>query len=271
MRNNSGQGRLLQGDARQLTETLIRAERFLRKIMGEGAKHILLPGYDLYIWPNSDAFYRTIALPRDRTALDPSVICGLSRAFERHCCVPRIEFFEDRWPQLRETLSTQGIETEFVTTVLCWKTKATGKLQGAELLGASSSPAIIRRFLTSVSSAFGYEGVAGTSEVRRLAKLLAREQAICTWILDGDEPVAGATIVHTDGCGELQGVWAHENSRRQGLALAVCNAALLRFSEMGGGTIWLSAADAASENLYRKLGFANAGRQVNVTLLARQT
>jgi len=254
----------LQGDGRELTSFATRAEAFLRAILGAGARHVLLPGYDLYLWSRADPFYRTIALPRDGSAADPTVIGGLIRAFARHDREPRLEFFEERWPDLREALAGQGLPTEARSPVMVWRACRSAPPDGVRFLDATSTDADINRFLAALINGFGYPEKVHASEVTRLAGLLQRDEAICAWTLQDDRPLAGATIVHLDGCGELQGVWVDPDGRRQGLATAVCQAVLARFAEIGGALAWLSAGDAASEQLYAKLGFRSAGYQVRI-------
>jgi predicted GNAT family acetyltransferase len=84
--------------------------------------------------------------------------------------------------------------------------------------------------------------------------------AVCR--IDG-EPVAAASLIGVGAEAELAGVWTAPRHRRRGLAEAVCRRLLTGFAARGGELVWLSAGNATSERLYRRLGFEPVGTQLN--------
>jgi predicted GNAT family acetyltransferase len=70
--------------------------------------------------------------------------------------------------------------------------------------------------------------------------------------------------VPSDDAAELAGVGTRPDHRRKGVALAVSSFLLRQFFE-SGKVVWLSAADAAAQAVYEKLGFELAGTQVNIS------
>jgi ribosomal protein S18 acetylase RimI-like enzyme len=131
------------------------------------------------------------------------------------------------------------------------------------ILDAATSPALAEAFLLGIQAAFGAPPPPDPGELDQLRRDLAEGATLAAaWLEDG-RPLAGACLIGLGPEAELAGVWTDARRRRRGLATAVCAALLRRFFAAGGEVAWLSAAGEGSEGLYRGLGFARVGTQLN--------
>jgi ribosomal protein S18 acetylase RimI-like enzyme len=139
----------------------------------------------------------------------------------------------------------------------------------ARLLTADEPRPMLASFLGGAAEAFGEPAaMLAAGEVERLATGLARGAVVAAAALMGGRPVSGASLIRAGRVAELAGVWTSAAWRRRGLARRCCALLLERFFGGGGEVAWLSASDAAGASLYRSLGFAPLGTQLNYARLS---
>lgn len=252
---------------------LARLERQIRRGLARGSEVRQAGGaFRLYLWPRPEPFYRNRALPvaaPDGGDWRPSVAAMLA-AFAEAGREPRLEFFAERWPDLPAALETAGLRRELEAPVLAANAPppdgSAPQDTAVRLLGPGMSRATRRAFLAGAQAAFGHGGEAGepdAGEVEQLGRDLDDGATLVAARMEGDEPVAGASLIGIGAEAELAGVWTAPGHRRRGHAAAVCAALTRRFFAAGGELVWLTAGGDGSERLYRRLGFERVGTQLD--------
>jgi hypothetical protein len=246
---------------------LDRLARQFAAAVADGSEVHDLPGFRVHLWREADPFYRNVAIP---TAALPDVqpaIRAMAALFERHGRIPRLEFFAELWPGLAAALEAEGFVLERRAPVLVL---AAGDMPApagpARLLGPETPLATLGAFLAGAAAAFGESAsVLAAGELERFARGLREGGIAAAAALSAEgELFSGASLIRKGAVAELAGVWTLPERRRRGLARTVCVALLARFFATGGELAWLSAGDAASEALYRGLGFSPCGTQLNL-------
>lgn len=249
---------------------LARIQRQLRRGFADGSEARPAGAFTVYVWPHSDVFYRTRALPvarpRATWAEDIDAMLAIFAAAGR---TPRLEIVEELWPDLPPALRSAGLDCELRAPILVSRLSgpADDEDGAAMLLDASTSAAWLTRFIAAGEASYGMpprQPPAG--EVAQLAGELLRGTSILAACSEHGLPVAGASLIGVGAEAELAGVWTAPGHRRRGLATAACARVLARFTRRGGELAWLSAGDAGSERLYRRLGFVRAGTQLNMVM-----
>ncbi|MEZ5838842.1 MAG: GNAT family N-acetyltransferase [Geminicoccaceae bacterium] len=244
---------------------LAHAARQFATAVADGSHLLETTGYRVHIWPEPDPFYRNVAIPLDDRANDPSAIDGMIELFARHGRVPRLEFFAECHPLLAGTLRERGFLTDMEAPVMVRSTPAEGP-QGGEWLAAGDDVDI---YMMAAEASFGAVEPPAPMEIQRMRKRLADGRTLTVCLRDDcGTPVAGASLTGIGEVAELAAVWTCPRARRRGYACRVIRTLLPRFFDHGGRLVWLSAATGESLALYRGLGFATIGHQLNFHLPA---
>jgi GNAT superfamily N-acetyltransferase len=226
--------------------------------------------FRLYLWPRPEPFYRNRAIAAGPSPPDwGPAVAGLLAAFAAANREPRTESFPELRPGLAEALEAAGLRREAEAPAMALAAadgpSSRGATAGAvRILDAATPPTLLEAFLCGVQAAFGAPPAPDPGELAQLRRDLAEGATLAAaWLEDGGRPVAGACLIGLGPEAELAGVWTDARHRRRGLATAVCAALLRRFFAAAGELAWLSAAGEGSEALYRRLGFARVGTQLN--------
>lgn len=245
------------------------ADQFAAAV-ADGSEVHDLPGFRVHLWREADPFYRNVAIPTGPACDLPPAIGVMTALFEAHGRIPRLEFFAELWPGLAGALEAEGFTLERRSPVLVLDaSRAPAPAAAPRLLDAGTPTALLGAFLAGVAAAFAEPAMTpAPGELDRFARGLREGGIAAAAVLTvAGEPVSGASLIRTGPVAELAGVWTMPGWRRRGLARAVCASLLARFFATGGEIAWLSAGDAASEALYRSLGFLPCGTQLNYARL----
>lgn len=238
--------------------------------VADGSEAHDLPGFRVHLWREADPFYRNVAIPTGPACGRREAIAAMAGLFEAHGRIPRLEFFAELWPGLAAALEAEGFALERRSPALVLDAaRAPAPAKAPRLLGPDTPYERLRAFLAAAAAAFGEAAMAlAPGELERFARGL-REGTIAAAALltPAGEPVSGASLIRNGRVAELVGVWTMPPWRRRGLARAACASLLARFFATSGEIAWLSAGDAASEALYRSLGFLPCGTQLNYARL----
>ena len=266
-------------DAVAVRLLLARLERQIRRGLARGSEVREVGPFRLYLWPRPEPFYRNRALPASTAPggdWRPAVAAMLA-AFAAAGREPRLEFFAERWPGLPAALEMAGLRQELDAPVLAATAPpAPGDpprgTAGVRLLGPGVSRGTRQAFLAGAQAAFGHAttGQPDPGEVEQFGRDLDEGATLAAVRFDGDEPLAGASLIGIGAEAELAGVWTAPGHRRRGHAAAVCAALMRRFFAAGGEVVWLAAGGEGSERLYRGLGFERVGTQLDYGPPARE-
>lgn len=234
--------------------------------VADGSRLFDVPGYRVHIWPSPDPFYRNVAIPVARSCSQPTAVDAMVRQFTGCGRSPSVEYFAELWPELATALTARGLVLDTSAQAMVATTPAAwlGEKGPARLLTATGAPGLLRAFLAGAAAVFGERAaLLAPGELERFAAGLRRGTLLAAAVLEGCQPVAGASLIRTGGTGELVGVWTHPDQRRRGLARACCRLLLHQFFGHGGDLAWLSAHGPEAGGLYRELNFRVCGTQLN--------
>lgn len=205
--------------------------------------------------------FLSLALPRENVEGWGPSIAALGAAFADRARTPRLEVFAELFPELGGELGRAGFTRDDAAPVMALGADAfTPAAPGSDYRPLTAGEGL-KVFLDAQSRAYGGSGD-GSGWLPQLGAGLREGTVLGAALWQGEEPVAGATVVRGGEVGELAGVFTEPSLRRRGLAGRVCKPLLSTFFASGGQLCWLSAAPGA-EGLYRRLGFLEVGTQVN--------
>ncbi len=235
--------------------------------VADGSELHEVPGFRVHLWPTADPYYRNVAVPIGVPRGWPSAIAAMMGVFAARSRQATVEFFEQLRPDLPAPLEAAGFELDARGDVMALRRSdfVPPRIRPhVRLLDGMTPMPLITAFLRGAAATFGDRAaLLAPGELERFADGLARGTIAAAVVLEGSEPVGGASVVGRGRVAELAGVWTHADWRRRGLALAICVRLLEHFFAAGGEVLWLSTDEAASASLYRRLGFAPCGRQLN--------
>lgn len=178
----------------------------------------------------------------------------------------RFEFLEDLWPELGPALEQWGMELQGrMPFMIC----ARGALRmivapAIELcpVAAADTDATLAEFLRTGKRSFGDDATQiDANEINELRRGLTESRYRClAGRIDGQMAGVGTMVVLSD---ELVGVGTLPEYRRRGVAATISSALVADHFARGAELVWLSAGDAAAHDVYAKIGFADAGVQLN--------
>lgn len=240
--------------------------QLLDALAGSGAEPVEAGGFRVHLWHQPDPFYRNVAVPVARPADWPPAIRLMDGVFRAAGRPARLEFTEERWPDLALALGDAGFVRRQRMPVMILDRPGTGApASEVELLGPGTAPDLVAATLDALNAAFGQSMTESTraAETRQMIQDLGSGRTrVAVVLMDGD-PVAGACLIGNGRAAELAGVWTAPGYRRCGLGTAACRALLDRFLTDGGRFAWLGAHGDAARALYARLGFRPVGHQLD--------
>ena len=235
--------------------------------VADGSEVHEVPGFRVHLWPTADPYYRNVAVPVGTPPDWPQSIAAMSRVFAERYRQATVEFFEQIWPDLVAPLEAAGFDLDARGEVMALRRSdfaPPATSAPARLLDEAAPLPLITGFLRGAAETFGDRAaLLAPGELERFADGLARGTIAAAATFDGSQSIGGASLIGAGPVAELAGVWTHTGWRRRSLALAACVRLLQHFFAAGGEVAWLSAADAASAALYRRIGFTPCGMQLN--------
>lgn len=247
--------------------------------MATGAITVETPAFRVHLWPEPDPFYRNVAVPTHQMADWAAAIMAMRQAFAAADRPPRLEFIEDRWPDLAPALAEAGFAAASRMPVMIAMDRSPeapadpATERPVTHLDGSTRGEVLEAYLEAANAAFGQPLPPATRgrEVALLETELARGRCQIGVIMNSaGDVLAGAGLIGITrlplGGGaavpiaELAGVWTAADHRRCGLARRVTGAVLDRFTSTGG-VAWLGAKGGRSAALYAGLGFRAIGHQ----------
>ena len=246
--------------------TLERIERQALRGFAAGSEVYEADAFRVFLWSQGDIFYRDRATPVRRARAWAPAIGAMRAVFAAAGRVPRLEFLTERWPDLAPALDGAGFRRELTAPVLATSPAAQAFPAPPEirLLDAAAAPDLLADLLTETEIAFGMpRRVPEPHEVDRFRRELAAGTCMTALCMAEGRPIGSASLIGVGDDAELAGVWTAAAYRCRGIAQAVCSSLLSAFAERGGELVWLSAGNAASLRLYRRLGFGPVGTQLH--------
>jgi len=244
-----------------MSDVLASLEATLCDGLGRSRQTHHVDGFTIYWTPEDRTPWMNYAVPKlDAHAAQVQDLIAAFAAIKRQ---PRLEFFGERYPNLAAELAKAGFSIEMQAPVM---TLSIDQWRPTELAHVTvASPADVPLINSITDVAFGAESTEAQRITTEKAIAEGRYLAALAW-QDGIAVSAGFALGNAL-VREIAGVATLPSYRRRGHAGAVIQALLKRFFEAGGEVAWLTPGDAGAELLYRKLGFAAAGTQLNMALL----
>lgn len=256
-------------------ELLATVEAQFRHAAGQGAMVIEAGPFTAFLRQAPDPFYRSVAVPSRRARRWPAAIAALREVFAAHGRTVRLEFPEERWPDLAPALEAAGLAAETVLPIMARAEPGMPAQAGrrVELFSSATPPARLTAWLKALHTVFAQplDPAAMPLELERLRQAIAAGDCRIAAATDDDgrllsgAGLIGITAIPPGGmarrAAELAGVWTVAPARRRGLARAVSAALVRSFLGETPGLVWLTAGGEAAGRLYRGLGFREIGRQ----------
>jgi RimJ/RimL family protein N-acetyltransferase len=246
--------------------------------VARGAEIVDTPAFRVHLWRTPDPFYRNVAVPTRRPVDWRPAIAAMQAAFAAAGCVVRLEFLDERWPDLALELDAAGLIETALLEVMVATERPPVALDGVavQLLDALLQPAVVEAYLVAVHRAFQQplDPRSLPSEVARLQAAIAQDGCRIATIRGADGSfLAGASLIGISrgGAGriaELAGVWTAPSERGRGLARRVVAAVVDQLVAQGDGIVWLAAENARTRALYARVGFRPIGWQRNYSARA---
>ncbi len=234
-----------------------------REVLDIGAFHLM-------ITPGSDSLWANFAVPTHGafTSKDVELMVAEFGARDR---VPRLEILRDLWPALPPLLEQCGFKCDMTLPMMICPADSFRQpptIHRAELLSADGdlAPALVVEQI-----AFGNPGSpVDEARIERRRKSMRSGNLFVGLARNEGIPASSALLMVEGQVAELAGVGTLPEFRGKRLAGDASAIAMARFFESGGSLVWLSAADDSAFSAYRRIGFTQAGHQVNYSL-PRQT
>jgi RimJ/RimL family protein N-acetyltransferase len=244
--------------------------------VARGAEIVETPAFRVHLWPRPGPFYRNVAVPTRRPADWRPAIAAMQAAFVDAGRVPRLEYLQDRWPDLGAALDVAGlVETGRLRVMVTREPPATAP-DGppVQFMDMVPSRGHLEAYLLAVQQAFEQptdpQALAGELAQLR-AEIAAGGCQVATIAAADGSILAGASLIGIGRSGpgagsriaELAGVWTAVAERGRGLATRVAAGLVDRFVAGGDALVWLAAETERTAALYARLGFQPIGWQRN--------
>lgn len=179
---------------------------------------------------------------------------------------PRTEHIEEVCPALADVVEAAGwtlSERVAVMVVTSESFRLPSRPDGLtiERLEPDAPEDLIHTFSRTQDRAFGGEGHVMTAEAVAGWRERAEHNVCIAGRLGGEMVGTAVSLRATRGASEVVGVATLPGHRRRGIAAALTGAAVAAAFAGGAEVSWLSAADAAAERIYGRLGFRVTGAQ----------
>ncbi len=244
---------------------LARIQSSLEEALGAIRELVDSGPFRLYLDRDSDFPWMNYGFPVSG-GVDAASIVGLVRDFQARGRLPRLEFFEDLWPEVSGLLDASGFECERrIPAMLCTESSFRPRENPELRIEVVSAESDLDTYYQVVHEAFEAPDPPDPSVVESVRKGIAQGNMRCAAAtLDGKMIAAGA-IVGAGEVAELAGIGTLHAYRRQAAASSV-SSALMRQHFERGKLVWLSAGDDTSRAVYERLGFRVVGTQANYSL-----
>jgi ribosomal protein S18 acetylase RimI-like enzyme len=255
-----------------LLDLLHRLELAANRAMSRTRKWVDVGAFRAYFDETSDLIWLNYAAPIQTLGSEAQTsgdVAALKKEFKRRRRTLRFEFIEPLWPGLGAMLRAAGLRLEAAQPLMICSPATARRRNTDQLriqsLNANDPDASLDMFVQVSALAFGRD-----CPLHKLAELRVRlrielqagaRRALMGWI--GNEPTGVAALSPTESVGELVGVATLPNFRRRGVASALSSHLVFDHFHRGGDVVWLSAEDAAAQEMYRTIGFADAGIYAN--------
>jgi ribosomal protein S18 acetylase RimI-like enzyme len=253
-----------------------------------GRSAIQVDSFYAYLAPEVEphlSFASPVNAPSDWQA----AIKALREIFRKHKRTMRLEYFDERYPELSGYLERAGLACESRAPVMTldsntWRSQVLSEITPSEVSLPGHyvhlndvSLQRVKAFLQGQAVAFQLAGevpedaelsvddASGLDWLPHLMQGMAAGTVLGAGLEQGGQFVSGAIIQLGGNIGELAGVWTYPQKRKQGLAFALCQRLLASYFDAGYELCWLSAAEGA-QRLYERLGFKRCGTQLNYSL-----
>jgi ribosomal protein S18 acetylase RimI-like enzyme len=245
--------------------------------VARGAEIVETPAFRVHLWPRPGPFYRNVAVPTRRPVDWQPAIAAMQAAFVAAGRVPRLEYLEDRWPDLGPALDAAGLVETGRLRVMVTDEPPAAVRDGppVRFMAAVPSGSHLEAYLMAVQEAFEQpvDAQALPGEIAQLrAEIAAGGCRIATIMATNGGILAGASLIGIGRSGphgaglriaELAGVWTAVAERGRGLATRVAAGLVDRFVAGGDALVWLAAETERTAALYGRLGFQPIGWQRN--------
>jgi len=252
-----------------LTHLMKRIEENAARAAADGRESVLVGPFLATFHPTSDMVWLNHVVPAvapaDR-AFTVEHFDGLRRLYREHGRILRFEFLEALWPTLGPALESWGMELQGrMPFMLC----GPGDLKSVQAPGVEvqalserDGDDLLAEFTATAKRSFDVEG--GRVEPHEIVEfreaLASGRFRSMIGRVDGRMAGVGTMVVRSD---ELAGVGTLPEFRRRGVAATVNSALVADHFRRGGELAWLSAGNEAAHGVYRKIGFHDAGVQLN--------
>jgi len=219
--------------------------------------------------PTNDLVWLNYALPLPELAQDADItgdVAALREWFRDRRRVLRFEIFQPLWPWLGPALERAGLRLQgAMPLMLC----GPGDLRPAAAapdvtlhrLGAGASDDLLQQVLIIGRLAFDQPADVPEADIAELRDNLRRGVYRSAYAEIQGQVVGIGTVVTTND--ELAGIGTILQYRRRGIAAAVSTYLLADHFAAGATMTWLSAGNDAARAAYAKIGFRDAGVQLN--------
>ena len=216
------------------------------------------------IWMN----YAVPIAPTDDAATVQAALPLLRAEFRRRNRVLRFEYLAAMHPTLAAELELFGLSRQLAAplmTATSADVRSTAP-KGCTLqqLTADAADSVLADFLRVGKLSFGAaeaDATVAPQEISDLRDAIRQDRWHCLLACCDHRPIGVGTFC-TGNC-ELAGVGTLPDFRRRGIAAAVSSSLLAGHFAAGGDWAWLSAGDEIARALYAKVGFQDAGVQLN--------
>jgi ribosomal protein S18 acetylase RimI-like enzyme len=227
-----------------------RIQQYLRAVLEREREPVPAAAFVLYVHPADPHPYLNYAIPapgaRDGDGAE------LTRVAEARGLVPRLEYLEDCFPWVEESLSADGFALEArLRLMTCAADALTEHPADVELRQVEAGSPVVAPMLTVTRAAFG-EGPPDEDEVARW------EGRTIAALVDGEVVGSASWTTVIDGMSEIGGVAVAEAARRRGIGAALTVAASRGAFDDGASMVLLTPGDDATARVYERAGFRDA-------------
>ena len=220
------------------------------------------------IHPTNDMIWLNYALPLptlDVADVTADTVDALRALFRSRGRVLRFEFFQPLWPDLGPAMERHGVKLQDAMPLMVCAPQDLRPVAAPEVtprpLAADVDDATLRRFITAARTAFGEPAPATDADIAEQRDNLRRGVYRCAHAeIDGQIAGVGSMTVAND---ELVGIGTLPAYRRRGVAATLSSWLVADHLARGALLAWLSAGDAVAQAVYAKIGFRDAGVQLN--------
>lgn len=222
-----------------------------------GALHIRAGSFAVTVHPDNPLPWCNDAVPESEP--EPHDVAVMVAAFQKYERKPRLEFFEDLWPNVPALLEAYGFRLKDTQPALAVR-REEWRTHSSQIEVRMATPEDAEAINKVADVAFDGDGpdpnrVSGIRESLAAGRSRAAVASIEEMIV-GCGRIVGAKDVR-----EVIAIGTLPEYRRKGVGTAVTAALVDDFFASGGEIAWLSAAPGA-EGVYTKLGFTPVARQV---------